>query len=69
MVEPDCFSNGLGFEIQKPDPVKTDQNGGHLVLLDKLLHDLSKNRDIWQQRTQKRTDFVIPFVVDILVTE
>ena len=25
--------------------------------------------DIWQQRTQKRTGFVIPFVIDILVTE
>ena len=25
--------------------------------------------DIWQQHTQKRTGFVIPFVVYILVTE
>ena len=25
--------------------------------------------DIWQQHTQKRTSFVIPFLVDILVTE
>ena len=26
-------------------------------------------KDIWQQRTQKRTGFVIPFDIEILVTE